>query len=666
MSIYNKKASWVILFSLFVCETLVAQIKTDHIIDLRTKPYFGKAHNWDFKPGDSPYLGQGEAGQFSRAMENLPEKEKDGWIKNFPVQLAYTRYKDSNYNEPFSDFNEYFKKFKGYAWYRTQFIIKKDDFKNVFKSDHIMLRLGKIGQADAVYLNGVFIGSTGLEEFTPPDEILSDEKLAYDKIRIYKIPRDILRFDRSNVIAVRTFSRYYIAPGLSHDRFYIGSDKLIERSVFWDDFKKIFVISLTLLLGIFYLYWQFLFRQEERATFYFALGSLAISANTLMKSQIAYSIFNNAFWIKKLEYITFIALVHLILDFIVKFSRVKNSFIRYTSHFWHLLAATAIVAVLLISDLQSARRFMFGWGILPVILMGNILYLMIKGRKTPAMGTVAFGVFGMVILLMNDVLVGFQFSWVTWEASMQDYAFAFFSFSVAASIVSNMIKSRDLIEKQKKEKERLSRYFSPDVMQTIINEEIEMGGVEKPIATLFADIAGFTAFSEKNEPAVVVEKLNLMFEKLSGVIFEHKATLDKYIGDCIMAFWGAPKTTSDDAYQAISCAIHMQKTMKLLKEKMGETEMPFNLRIGVNYGPSIVGNIGSKLRMDYTVIGDAVNTASRIESNGIAGKVAVSESTFLAAGGEKYCTFSEIKEVTVKGKKEPVKIYIIEDVIPKK
>ncbi|MDH4261703.1 MAG: adenylate/guanylate cyclase domain-containing protein [Spirochaetia bacterium] len=643
-----------------------SQVMTDHIIDLRTKSTFGTPHSWQFKPGDSKATLFNENMQFYRAAENLKDEEQSGWISNFPVQLAYTRYQSENQEKPFSNFNEYFLKYHGYAWYRTTFKINQADFKNKFKSDHIVLRLGKIGQADAVYLNGTFIGGTGLAESTPPDTILDDKFLFYDKERLYKIPRDLLHLNSTNTIAIRTFAKYYIAPGLSHGKFYIASDRKVERSEFWGEFKKIFVISLMVLLGIYYLYWQFLFRDQGYATLYFALGTFAMAVNTLMTSQIIYSIYLDSLWIKKWEYISFICVVHLILDFFIKFSKVETGFIKKIIRFWDFIAVLAIIILLFIPDMVTTRRFMFAWGVLPFLVMVNIVYVIVKGRKIPSMGTVTGGLLGMLILSLNDVLVGFQFSWVTWENSLQDYAYAFFGISVAGSIVSNMVKSKNLVEKQREEKKRLSRYFSPDVMETIIANEMEMGGQEKPIATLFADISGFTNYSEHNSPAKVVEKLNLVFEKLSNVIFEHGATLDKYIGDCIMAFWGAPYSTNDDAYKAVACAFHMQNELKALTEKLGTEEMPFRLRIGVNYGPSIVGNIGSTKRMDYTVIGDAVNTASRIESNGIPGKVGISEATYSAAGGEQYLSYSEIKEVLVKGKSEPVKIYIIDGVKEKK
>lgn len=132
-----------------------------------------------------------------------------------------------------------------------------------------------------------------------------------------------------------------------------------------------------------------------------------------------------------------------------------------------------------------------------------------------------------------------------------------------------------------------------------------------------------------------------------------------------MAFWGAPKQTELDAYHAIACAVDMQKKMEEINEELGVPPGTFRLRIGVNFGEAIVGNIGSVKRMDYTVIGDAVNTAARLESHGIPGKVAVSEAAFLAAGGSEYIEYEDTKELTLKGKAEPVKVYFVTKVKPR-
>ena len=390
-----------------------------------------------------------------------------------------------------------------------------------------------------------------------------------------------------------------------------------------------------------------------------------MAINTLFQSQIIYSILSDGFWIKKIEYASWIALVHFLFNFVVQFAKVHKGWIKKVNLAVDAMGIIAFLAVFILPDLYLLSRFFFFWSFVTILLGLSLCYIIFLGRKIPSMGTVSFGIFIMITLIMNDVLVELQWDFYPNETYVKDYAFAGFSISVALSIISNMVASRKLVEKQKEEKDRLSRYFSPEVMETIVNDNIKLGGEERDIATLFSDIVGFTTFSEKNPPAVVLENLNTIFESLSELIFEYSATLDKFIGDAIMAFWGAPKKTDLDAYHAVACAVEMQKKMIQINEELGLPPGTFRLRIGVNFGEAIVGNIGSVRRMDYTVIGDAVNTAARLESHGVPGKVAVSEAAYLAAGGDRYLRYEESRELVLKGKAEPVKVYFVNEVLPR-
>lgn len=661
--------------------SLSAQVLlTNQILDLRSETSFGQSvHKWSFKPGDSPlvtedkeddfYLdeenGQTKALRFAHAQPVLEESVRNGWISGFQVQTAWDKVRDGDGEFYFPDFKQFQESYKGYAWYRTEIQITEEDIRSKFKSRNLTVRLGQISQADAVYWNGKFIGGTGLHLDTEENTVLDDKSLYSDKIRFYDIPIDQLKTDEPNVLAVRVYAKYPLSPGLSHDKFYVSSVKYSERAEYWNDFKKIFVIVLTLLLGSFYLYWQFLFRNEDDATIYFALGSIFMALNTLFQSQIIYSILGDGFWIKKIEYLAWIGLVHLLFNFIVRFAHVRQGWIKITNRYIDFAGLGSALVVLFSPNFFFLSKFFFSWSFVTIVLGGALFYIIFLGRKVPSMGTVSLGFFAFTTLILNDIFVEMQWEWYPSHTYLKDYAFAAFSVSVALSIVKNMIDSRRLVEKQREEKDRLSRYFSPAVMETIVADSIKLGGEEKNIATLFSDIVGFTTFAEKNPPGVVLQSLNTIFESLSELIFHYSATLDKFIGDAIMAFWGAPKQTELDAYHAIACAVDMQKKMEEINEELGVPPGTFRLRIGVNFGEAIVGNIGSVKRMDYTVIGDAVNTAARLESHGIPGKVAVSEAAFLAAGGSEYIEYEDTKELTLKGKAEPVKVYFVTKVKPR-
>lgn len=191
-------------------------------------------------------------------------------------------------------------------------------------------------------------------------------------------------------------------------------------------------------------------------------------------------------------------------------------------------------------------------------------------------------------------------------------------------------------------------------------ESVALGGERAEITILFSDIRGFTNLSERLPPSAVIEILNEYLERMSEVVFRHGGTLDKFIGDAVMAFWGAPVPIADHANKALTAALDMIAELDGLNARWKERGEPTELAIGVglNTGPAVVGNIGSLTRkLDYTAIGDAVNLASRLESlNKTYGTtILVSESTLTAAGGG-YATRA-VEAVTVKGKKKPVNVF---------
>lgn len=173
-----------------------------------------------------------------------------------------------------------------------------------------------------------------------------------------------------------------------------------------------------------------------------------------------------------------------------------------------------------------------------------------------------------------------------------------------------------------------SRYVAPEIVSELLHgnpESLELGGRTVDIAVLFVDIRGFTTMSEALEPATVVEIINKYLTLTSECIFQNNGTLDKYVGDCTMAFWGAPMPQDDCIFKAVKAGLDMVEGSKALgielQEKYGRT---VDFGIGVNYGPALVGNIGSPARMDYTAIGDTVNTSARLEANAPGGQLLVS------------------------------------------
>ena len=179
------------------------------------------------------------------------------------------------------------------------------------------------------------------------------------------------------------------------------------------------------------------------------------------------------------------------------------------------------------------------------------------------------------------------------------------------------------------------------------------------ITVLFADIRGFTRISEHAPPEKIVNLLNRYFSAMTDIIFAHGGTLDKYLGDGLMALFGAPTVTPKDAANAISAAVAMQRRMLSINDELHKEGFPeIGIGIGLHTGEVTVGYIGSERRSEYTAIGDTVNTAARLESNAKGGEILVSEVTAKAARSRYQLTSRE--PITVKNREQPVPLYQVE------
>ena len=231
--------------------------------------------------------------------------------------------------------------------------------------------------------------------------------------------------------------------------------------------------------------------------------------------------------------------------------------------------------------------------------------------------------------------------------------------AILSAVAVERAALRDDIWHEQEMRSRLARYSSPAVVERIIHDpgvaERDMSAEECEVTVLFADITKFTSLAERLSPREVVEVLNQIFERLTDEVFASEGTLDKFRGDGMMAFFGAPLAMADHALRAVACALRMQQRLAEFNSESSSTRA-FEMRIGVNSGPVIVGDIGSPQRKDYTVIGDVVNTASRLESS-IAepGEVVIGHATYQHVHTQFEC--EALPEVFVKGKEQRVRPY---------
>jgi len=206
-------------------------------------------------------------------------------------------------------------------------------------------------------------------------------------------------------------------------------------------------------------------------------------------------------------------------------------------------------------------------------------------------------------------------------------------------------------------RDTISRYVSPEMCEKILKNPalLQLGGRRQQVTVLFADIKSFTAMSETMAPEAVVEVLNTYFTEMVDLVFKHQGTLDKYVGDALMAVFGVPVPLPHAATRAVECALAMQRRLARMRAE-GRTPVQ-GVRIGINTGEAIVGNIGSDKRMDFTVIGDAVNVAARLQelAKELEADTLISESTYQEVTGR----FNLVPEeaVVLRGRKEATRLY---------
>jgi len=217
---------------------------------------------------------------------------------------------------------------------------------------------------------------------------------------------------------------------------------------------------------------------------------------------------------------------------------------------------------------------------------------------------------------------------------------------------------------EERERKKIKGAFTYYVSSSVVNEmlkhpeKLKLGGDRKELSVLFSDIRGFTTIAEGLTPEDLVHLLNEYLTVMTDVIFKYDGTLDKYMGDAIMAIYGAPLDLPDHSSKACHSALEMIKELKNLNQKwIGEGKHPMDIGIGINTGPMMVGNMGSDQRFDFTAMGDSVNLGSRLEGANKSYKtnIIISEFTFEKVKNEFICM--ELDSVRVKGKKRPVKIY---------
>ena len=226
----------------------------------------------------------------------------------------------------------------------------------------------------------------------------------------------------------------------------------------------------------------------------------------------------------------------------------------------------------------------------------------------------------------------------------------------AALFIENTVLAKK-VEQEIVLRDRFSRLVAPNVAEQMISGKLEVkkgGQLVRELSVFNSDIRGFTAMSEGTAAEVIVEMLNDYFELMVETVFKYEGTLDKFMGDGILAFWGSPLAHQDDAIRCVQCALdQMQVLGRFNRQRVAEGKPALAMGIGIHTGPGVVGYVGSSKALSYTVIGDTANTSARLCASALAGQIVVSETTMASVGGR--FEVEEIEAKSLKGKEKPMR-----------
>ena len=327
----------------------------------------------------------------------------------------------------------------------------------------------------------------------------------------------------------------------------------------------------------------------------------------------------------------------------------------HTSPFGPLFPGVEIHANIMESILQNDYLMRPEWlSILDLLMIAvSGLFLGLVSQKYKAYGAATFLAFGMLGYL------AFDFYLFTQKGLWVNTVYPIFT---QLFVYSGLILYHFGFEQREKRfiKGAFSQYLAPTVVNQLVDNPdfLKLGGERREITAFFSDVAGFSSISEKLEPEKLVKLLNDYLTKMTDIILKYEGTVDKFEGDAIIAFFGAPLIFKDHALRSCLVSVEMQECLEIMRtdwRAQGEPEL--FMRIGVNTGPAVVGNMGSTTRLDYTMMGDSVNLAARLEGVNKQYKTytMISESTYEQA--KDGIEAREVDLIRVVGKREPVRIY---------
>ncbi len=330
-----------------------------------------------------------------------------------------------------------------------------------------------------------------------------------------------------------------------------------------------------------------------------------------------------------------------------------NSPFAVTSDGDRLFPGVEIQATLLANRIAGGgmRQVDGGWAYGLIAVLGGLL--VVFGRKThPGTTTAITGAMVVCVLGLSYTLFNWKKLWLPPLLPVAALV-ALYGSTTAVSLVAARMRTLRVHN-------MFAQYVPAPVVARLVErpELMRLGGESREVTLMFTDLANFTSLSERLTPEQTVEVLTAYFNAMSPIIHRHQGTIDKFIGDAIMAFWGAPLDDTDHAEHAVRAALEMQQAMDRLRAGLLARGLPpIGMRIGLHSGTAVIGNVGSESRFSYTAIGDAVNLAARLEGANKAFGTGILLSQSTAERLPPDIGLRPLDDVIVKGKTEPVRVY---------
>lgn len=538
----------------------------------------------------------------------------------------------------------------GYATFRLKVLL----LPNV---PELWIRPDGLFSSHHLYANGMLVANSGKVGKSKEDTVHS----VVPSIGVIQKPGEVLEL----VVHV---SNYAINKGGIQYSILLGNKKSIFMNVFYRLFSDIFLMGSMLIMGTYYMTIYFLRRVERQVLLFSIICFIFVIRTACLNERTIGVLFPNlpmAVYMKLLYSSYFIAMAFLV-DFLLSFFQSRNlrSFIQWN----YRLCFLGLVFVILV-PLFYASYSLDVINIQVIVLLSFILYQFFRHRLEVRDFIVTFfaGIFILTITVVNDILVNSQVYQGKFLIGYGIIAFVFtLSHSLSIRLIGAFRNVEVLSESLKKANENIVKFVPHEFIRLLGRQsihEVELGAqAPKELCILFSDIRSFTSLAEKMSPEECFQFLNSYYERIGPIVRKHGGFIDKYMGDGIMALF--PNKVED----ALQASIEMQEEVKKINlERRLQGKREIKIGIGIHKGPSIIGIIGEKQRTDSTVIADAVNLASRIESltKDFSTEILVSAAAFLEVEDPFDYEFRFLGKVQVKGKSEFVVLVEILNSLPK-